>query len=123
MKELFAMLFEQQLTTSLEYMDLEEFVGCKKQNYEKGQYGEYLQNYTKYIKQVVADAQNLVDNAVVSFWDRQTKKAKLIEGKDLTPKILDLGIHPLKLKVGDKIQVKKIMKGSNIVKLVLLKKL
>lgn len=122
-KELSAMLQEQQLRTSLEYMNLDEFVDCKKQNAGKDQFGEYLQNYTKYIKPVVVEAHNLIDEAVVSLWDRRIKNAKLIKGKDLNPKILDLGANTVKLKVGDRIKVKKIMKGSNVVKLIYLKKI
>lgn len=122
-KELFAMLQEQQLRTSLEYMNLDEFVECKKQNAGKDQFGEYLQNYTKYIKPVAVEAQNFIDEAVISLWDRRIKNAKLVKGKDLNSKILDLGTSTVKLKVGDRIKVKKVMKGSNVVKLIYLSKI
>lgn len=126
-KELQSMMHSQVLTTPLEYMDLKEFVNCKKQHFkdDKNQtFGEYLQEYSSLINQQrpPIKTENLLAIAVVSFFDRNIRKAKLIDGKDLISKELIVEDTKIKLKNGDRIEVEKIMKGGNVQKLKLIRK-
>jgi hypothetical protein len=64
----------------------------------------------------------LMTEATVSCFDRGIKQARLIEGKNKQSLQLDID-YKIKLKLGDKIQVKKIMNGGNVIRLVFVKKI
>jgi hypothetical protein len=126
-KELNAMMHEQNLTIPLEYMNLKEFVDCKKQHFKEDRhqtFGEYLQNYSALIKKEISSPKSgtLMTEATVSCFDRGIKQARLIEGKNKQSLQLDID-YKIKLKLGDKIQVKKIMNGGNVIRLVFVKKI
>lgn len=128
LKELYKMTSVQQVYSPLEYMDLKEFVEYKKQHFKKDKrqcFGEYLLYYSELTKPVVVSKKNNIEvcEATVTFWDKSIKKAKLLLGKDLQPKLLDMNGEKIKLKVNDKIEVVKIMKGSNVEKLKFKRKL
>jgi hypothetical protein len=123
LRELSLMSMPQNTKSLLEYMKLSEFVDCKRQKRnpktrQLEQPGEYLEYYSGLI---VQEKNNLTNNdevkAIVTFVDRQIIKAKLLEGKDLNNKILE--VEGRKPKVGDKIVVKIIRKGGNIERLIL----
>lgn len=103
-------------TVPLGYMDLSDFVECKKAK-------QYLPYYSEMLRKESPLAEETSDEeAIVSFWDRTTKKAKLISGKDNQSKPVLVKDSRLKLKTGEHIIVKKIMRGGNVVELEFIKK-
>ena len=122
LNELDKMTRLQQVYTPLEYMELKEFVTCKKQHFKNDRnqcFGEYLPYYSNLIKPAVVNktSKMKICEAKVTFWDKNIKKACLLSGKDTQSKILEMNGEKVKLKVGDKIEVIKILKGSNVEKL------
>lgn len=116
---------QNRLKSNMEYMALKEFVDCKKQHFKQDKnfaYGEYLQNYSELI---VKDEPKIkiTSKAVVSVFDKKTKLARLVNGKDTQTKKLDMMGKLDKLKINDSIQVEVVMKGGNIKKLKFIRKL
>jgi hypothetical protein len=102
----------QKLISPLEYMELSEFVDCKRQNFNRDISGEYLQYYSNLIKKEPPTVVNDEAEAVVSLVSGPIIQAKLVSGKDLTAKKLVIdGKRP---KQGDKIRVKVVRRGGNI---------
>jgi CRISPR-associated protein (TIGR03986 family) len=129
-KELLAMAkgFENESLIDLfSPMDLTEF-GKAKRDYmtDRKTFSSYIEivrpennkNYSHINSEV-----DIVANARVAFFDRNTKTACLISGKDISKKPLDMSGKPDKLRIGDSIQVKVKMKGGSVYKLIFLKKL
>lgn len=128
LKELKLMMSPQNLTAPLEYMELKEFVEHKKQHFKEDRnqtFGQYQQNYSTLIKKQVRQTTTkvIISKAKVSVWQGQLKQAKLTEGKDLSTKPLDMNHKKIRLKVGDLIEVEKIMKGGNVKELKFVKKM
>jgi len=128
MKELLSMMHVQDTITPLEYMELDDFVKYKKQHLKEDKnqcFGEYLQDYSELIKKEKTEQKSveIVAEAVVSLWDKRYKQARLIEGKDKNTKLLDVADYKIKLKTGDKIEVRKIMNSGNVIKLIFIRKL
>jgi CRISPR-associated protein (TIGR03986 family) len=116
---------QKELKSKMEYMDLKEFVDCKKQHFKQDRnfaFGEYLPNYSDLIVREETPDVQVVAKAVVSFFDRNTKLAHLTSGKDISKKELDMAGKMIKLKIGDSIEVEIIKKGGNISKLKFIKK-
>ena len=119
-RELLLMTNPQQterLKRPLEYMELNEFVKCKQHNPKKREpkYGEYLPSYSDLLNPIVQNASGpLQCLAEVTFFSGSIKKAKLKEGKDIAPKILDMNNKKDKLKIGDVIEVELIKKGKEL---------
>lgn len=127
LKELFSMMRINNLTQPLEYMDLEEFVKCKKQHFKEDKnqtFGEYLQFNSELIKKEFPKNQSKEEfsTAKVTVFSGQLKQAALLEGKNANQNRL-LEVDKQKLKIGDLIEVKVIRNGGNIVKFVFEKKL
>lgn len=119
LKELKCMMRPQILTVPLEYMELGEFVEYKKQHfkeYRNQTFGQYQQNYSTLVKKQPQQTTTkiVISKAKVSLYQGQLKQAKLTEGKDLSTKTLIVDDKKIKLKVGDLIEVEKIMKGGNV---------
>jgi len=115
LKELYAMSIPQNTRSPLEYMDLPEFVTCKRQKLKDDLTGEYLQYYTDLIvKKPIADPVQLEVEAEITFAQKPFINAKLLEGKDINPKPLNNIPEKRKLKLGDRIIVKRVMLGGNI---------
>lgn len=110
--QLKAMMRDQVLIRPMNrYMELEDFVGCKKN-------GEYLQPYTEYIKKTEAPKPIVQDAVAQVVLIGKIKQAKLLEGKDLLPKELEVLDKSASLKMLDKIIVEVIVnKGGKITKL------
>ena len=130
LREFFAMKSEQELTTSLEYMQLEDFVSCKRQSKatrnRDAQYGEYLQPYTELIKRDISkDKQKecIIVDAIICLV-RPIRKVKLLSGPD-TVNSFELEVSPYyrkPLKEKDRVQVKVELKGGKIKKVILVEK-
>jgi len=115
LKELYSMSMPQSTTSPLEYMELKDFVNCKKQNINRGIAGEYLEYYSDLVvPEVIAQPIQQDVLAEITFVGKPIIKAKLLEGKDLNPKTVQDFPQKLKIKVGDKILVKKNISGGNI---------
>ena len=115
------------LTQPLEYMDLEEFVKCKKQHFKEDKnqtFGEYLQFNSELIKKEFPKNQNKEEfsTAKVTVFSGQLKQAALLGGKN-AKQSKPLEVDKQKLKIGDLIEVKVIRKGGNVEKFVFVKKL
>jgi CRISPR-associated protein (TIGR03986 family) len=129
-REFFAMMSEQELTTSLEYMQLEDFVSCKRQSKatrnKDAQYGEYLQPYTELIKRDISkkpQKESIVLDAVICMV-KPVRKVKLLSGPDIVNSF-ELEVSPYyrkPLKEKDKVQVKVELKGGKIKKVILVEK-
>jgi hypothetical protein len=119
-KELFLMLNPYQTDRlksgrKLEYMELKEFVDCKKHNPKKDEPGEYLPPYSELLKPIEQNkAKQLHCIAEVTFFSGSIKKAKLKDSKDLTPKLLDMNGKKDKLKTGDIIEVEIVKNGREL---------
>jgi len=118
-------------TSPLEYMELSEFVECKKQKRSKAdknsfdKTGEYLEYYSKLIRKNADDTsqQSLIKEAVIVFFKHPVFQAQLLTGKDTSKKnIIDCPSNT-KFKIGDRVLVKKVIIGGNIKHLVFMKKL
>jgi CRISPR-associated protein (TIGR03986 family) len=125
LRELMLMMMPQTLKAPLEYMDLEEFVKCKRQTKgskargKEPESGEYLRYYSELIKkkpEVQKPAE--MATAKVTFFKGNLKMAKLIEGKDQNPKTLIVSNFKIKLKMDDLIEVEKDMKDGNVRQLI-----
>lgn len=107
----------ERLKRPLQYMELKEFVTCKQHNPQKREpkYGEYLQLYSELLNPIEQNASGpLRCLAEVTIFTGGIKKAKLKEGKDIAPKILDMNNKKDKLKIGDVIEVELIKKGKEL---------
>ena len=116
-RELLLMTNPQQaerLKRPLEYMELKEFVTCKQHNPKKNKFGEYLSLYSELLTPIVQQTEPTQCLAVVTFFSGSIKKAKLKEGKDIAPKLLDMNSKKDKLKVGDVIEVELVKKGKEL---------
>lgn len=81
------------LKRPLEYMELSEFVKCKQHNPKKreGKYGEFLPRYSELLKPIEQKrAEPVQAEAIVTLFSGSLKKARLVEGKDQTSKVLDM---------------------------------
>lgn len=117
---------QNRLNSNMEYMALKEFVDCKKQHFKQDKnfaYGEYLQNYSELIMKDEPERTITTSEAVVSFFDRNTKTAYLVNGRDKQTKELDMMGTVNRLKIGDHIEVEVIFNGGNIRKLKYIRKL
>lgn len=118
-REFFNMSRIQQIKSiyPLEYMELAEFVDCKKQNAKKQEYGEYLPEYSEMIQPEIkkAASEESIEDAVV-FISGKIKQAKLLSGKDQSYKTLE-GVDKVSLKTGETIKVKVVRKGGNTKKI------
>ena len=126
LKELFSMMRINNLSQPLEYMDLDEFVKCKKQHFKEDKnqtFGEYLQYNSEMIKKDIQKVKSREEfsNAKVTVLSGQIKQAALLEGKNANQS-KPLEVDKQKLKIGDEIVVKVIRKGGNIEKLVFCRK-
>lgn len=128
MMEFWAMLNirkSEYLKRPLEYMELDEFVDCKRSNPKKGKWAEYLPWYSELVenpKPILSTKTIEMAHAKVTVLSGPIKQAALIEGKGANQsKMLD--VDKVKLKIGDLIEVKVIRKGGNIEKLVFVNKL
>jgi hypothetical protein len=102
------------LKIKLDYMELPDFVSCKKHNPKKGIVGQYLPPYSELIKPKQQKDSVKQTTAVVSFFTGALKQAYLKEGKDQSKKILDMNGKKDKLKKGDTILVETIDKGKKL---------
>ncbi len=119
-KEFFLMLNPNQTDRlkngrELVYMELDEFVKCKQHTPKKSKYGEYLPLYSELLKPIEQKtAKQIRCIAEVTFFSGSIKKAKLKNGKDLTPKLLDMNGKKDKLKTGDIIEVDIVKNGKEL---------
>jgi len=123
LNELKLMSVPQDLNTRLEYMDLKEFVDCKKQNVKKEIPGEYLPFYSEMIKKPEPVKEVVLVEEALVMLASSVLQARLIAGKDTKskPLLMPMGIN--RPKKGDSIMVKIIKKGGNINKLEFISKL
>jgi CRISPR-associated protein (TIGR03986 family) len=118
LRELFSMSLPQDTVSPLEYMELKNFVDCKKQNIGRGLTGEFLDYYSNLVVQkLIPPTIQKEIIAEITLVDKPTVKAKLIEGKDLNSKNLRNYPANIKLKKGDRI----IVKSENMKDLIFLK--
>ncbi len=123
LKELLLMSKPQELNTQLEYMELSEFVGCKRHNPKKDIHGKYLPDYSEMIKKAQPVIEAVVQQeALVTLVAGSIMQAKLLEGKDLNSKPLVVLSGKIRPKKGDLIIVKVLKKGGNIEKLEFIKR-
>lgn len=121
-RELLLMTNPQQserLKRPLEYMDLEEFVKCKKHTPKNGQSGEYLPPYSELLKPIdQKPAESKQAEAIVTFFSGIIKKARLVEGKNQNPQLLDMNGKKDKFKGNgkEKILVEITKKGLKYIK-------
>lgn len=105
----------ERLRRPLAYMELEEFVSCKKHNPRKNVYGEFLPRYSELLRPIVQTQSSPKQSiAEVTIFSGGMKKAKLVDGKDIVSKILDMNNKKEKLKLGDKIEVEIIKNGKEL---------
>lgn len=125
LKELFAMargFSEESLIDIFKSMMLEEF-GKAKGNYMRGKADFSLFSTITFHSQAnVSSSQHkeipvLKAKAKVSFISGRLKQARLIDGKDTSPKELIINNPKIRLKIGDIIEVEKILSGGNVKKL------
>lgn len=128
LRELYAMmrLSNEELLKNKDYLNYlptpKDFAKVKKQNEAKNEYGEYLPNYTELLKKrEIASSLPQVVKAKISVLQGPIKMAKLVEGKDLSPKELEITAK-VKLKLNDTIEAKPIYTGTKIKKLIFLRK-
>ena len=102
------------LRAPLSYMpDPKQFAKLKNQNFKKGEYGEYQENYSLLKKKAPkGPANDLVVEAEVTLFSGFMKKAK-VKGKNVASMILDMNNSRDKLKVGQTIKVKIIKNGKD----------
>lgn len=123
--ELRLMGIPQTLKITHEYMPLKEFVDHKRQKFERGSKqlvitGQYLEYYSQLIerKESIPEPEKEFDVAEITYFKYPVFQAKLLSGNDLSAKNLIDFPENVKLKKGNQIIVKKVMKGSNIDKLI-----
>lgn len=110
------------LKNPLEYMELKDFVDCKR---KKNRIPEYLPWYSELVEYPEdGPSANAVEiaRAKVSVFSGQTKQAALLDGKNAGQN-KPLEADKIKLKIGDSIEVVVVRKGGNIQKLVFNNKL
>ncbi|HPM10834.1 MAG TPA: TIGR03986 family CRISPR-associated RAMP protein [Paludibacter sp.] len=121
-RELKLMSVEQKTTSPLEYMELKEFVDCKRQNFKKQISGEYLQPYSELVKlKKKKEAREILEGeAQITVLKGPTKQARLIDNDKFTGSIsLEVPISNRdRLKRGDKIIVEYEIKSGKIQKLI-----
>lgn len=113
------------LKRPLEYMELDDFVDCKRDDFKKGKSPEYLPWYSELIEnhqQVKSKEVTEITRAKVTLFTGQLKQAALLEGKNANQS-KPLEVEKQRLKMGDIIEVKVIRKGGNVEKLVFVNKL
>ena len=122
LRELFAMMRKDnagKLTVPLEYMEeLNDFVKVKRQNFKKGEYGEYQQNYTELIKKeaLVATTPTKVQ-ATVIVYSGAMKQARLLDSQNQKPYTLEVPpTNKVKIKIGDKIEAESILNAKGKIK-------
>jgi CRISPR-associated protein (TIGR03986 family) len=124
LRELNLMSEIHKLKTPLAYMELSEFVDCKRQKRnprtrELEKPGEYLDYYSNLlIPDVQTKAVAKEEEAVVTVADRGIIQAHLLTGKDTQSKDLVFEKVKIKLKRGDRIIVSIVRKGGNVAHLV-----
>ena len=102
----------------LEYMELKDFVDCKKHNAKRGLLGQYLTPYTEHFKSNEREKKPSVPKvliATVAYLDARVKQARL-EGKN-EKMSLDMNGKDFKrekLKQGDRIFVELIKNGKEL---------
>lgn len=121
-RELLLMTNPQQserLKRPLEYMELKEFVKCKQHSPKKGQSGEYLPLYSELLNPIEQKpAKSKQAEAIVTFFSGAIKKARLVEGKNQNPQLLDMNGNKDKFKGNgkEKILVEITKKGLKFIK-------
>ncbi|KAA6334232.1 hypothetical protein EZS27_017424 [termite gut metagenome] len=129
LKEVMLMSVPHETIIPLKYMELKEFVDCKRQKRNQRtkkleQAGEYLEYYSNLIKTSPPTVSPQELEAEITFVGKGLFQARLIENKDnRTYELCKESNQRVNLKVGDKIEVKIIKKGGNIEKLKFIKKL
>lgn len=122
-RELLAMLNPenaQRLRRPLEYMVLEDFVGCKRHNPNgrPPKIGQFLPPYSTLVKpKEITPTTSTVFTAQIDFLSPAVKQAHLTEGKDHSKKLLDMNgkdVKREKLKIGDFIIVELIKNGKEL---------
>lgn len=109
------------LSTRLEYMELDEFVECKRHYPRRQIFGQYLKNTSDYLRPVEQKKIEVLSKAVVTVVSGNVTQARLTEGKDQNNKNLVIPLNSKRPKRGEVIEVKIIYKGGNVDKLELLK--
>ena len=115
LKELNLMSIPQKMRTPLKYMNLSEFVECKKQNFKKDITGEYLENYSSIVKQAEPQVEVKELLAEITFSDSRLTTAKLKDSKDTSKKVLKDTGKKTKLKAGDIVAVKISIKKDELI--------
>ncbi|KAA6329354.1 hypothetical protein EZS27_021833 [termite gut metagenome] len=129
LKEMMSMSVPHETIIPLKYMELKEFVDCKRQKRnqktkEIEQAGEYLEYYSNLIKNSPTVPLWIKSEAEITFAYKGFFEVRLIENEDTkTYELCKESNQKVNLKVGDKIEVKIMMRGSNIDKLKFIKKL
>ncbi len=107
----------QDLVIPLEYMELDDFVACKRQNKSKNnpKTGEYLQYYSELIKKEekskITREKSEVE-ATVAVFNRFAKQVRFEGDKNRYP--LDMNKKSTKLKIGEVIIVEKQVKNGKV---------
>jgi len=120
LKEFKLMSKPQETKVPLEYMPLPDFIEHKRQKVnhrtkELEKTGQFLEYYSNLIVKRSPDENPQKEfEAIISFVQKPIIKATLCESKDLNSKLLEDVPAKISLKKGDKIWVKKVMKGGNI---------
>lgn len=115
LKEFKLMSSNQDLIEKLEYMHLEDFAVAKKES-------KYLLLYSELIKEKAIVVPEKEYEAIVTYFERSLRKAKLIYHKDTQSKVLEINDSKLKLKIGDSIIVKLIGFGGRVDRLIYVRK-
>ena len=100
-------------------MELEEFVKCKQHNPRKNKFGEYLPLYSELLNPIEQKTSGPIQaEAIVTYFSGPLKKAKLIEGKNTAPQMLDMNGKKDKFKGNgkEKILVEITKKGLKFIK-------
>ncbi len=109
----------ERLKRPLNYMELEEFVKCKQHNPRKNKFGEYLPLYSELLNPIEQKTSGPIQaEAIVTYFSGPLKKAKLIEGKNTAPQMLDMNGKKDKFKGNgkEKILVEITKKGLKFIK-------
>lgn len=109
----------ERLKRPLTYMELKDFVNCKQHNPRRDKIGEYLPRYSELLKPIEQKTTGPIQaEAIVTFFSGSLKKARLIEGKNTIPQILDMNGKRDKFKGNgkEKILVEITKKGLKFIK-------
>ena len=115
LNQLFQMSVPQDTISPLEYMELEEFVKCKRQNPKKDILGEYLEYYSQLVKKTETNSPSQELLAEVTFSEKGLTKVKLIDSKEINSKVLKDVDRKIKLKPGDTVLVKSSNKKDELI--------